>query len=206
MSDTDDRTDRTAPSLSPDPLAQQAEDHAPEAVPSEPDALAAALARIAILEAALAGLKDQNLRILAESENTRRRLRKDAEDMAKFAISGFAKELLEAPDNLRRALDSIPAEGRKTDALLERLATGVELVERELGAIFERAGIKRIDPLGQPFDHNLHQAIFEVPTAEKPAGTVMQVLAPGYLIHERLLRPAMVAVAKVPAPAADGAA
>jgi molecular chaperone GrpE len=178
----------------------------PEA--AAPDPLAEARARVAALEAELAQLKDQTLRTLAEAENARRRLRKDADEAAKYALANFAKELLEAPDNLRRALDAIPPEGRMSDALLERLASGVELVERELGAVFERAGIKRIDPLGQPFDHNLHQALFEVPTAEKPPGTVMQVLAPGYVIHERLLRPAMVGVAKAPAPApaADAAA
>jgi len=159
-------------------------------------------ARIAELEAKYAETKDQLLRALAETENTRRRLRKEAEDTAKYAVAAFAKELLAAPDNLRRALDAIPAEGRKEDALLERLAEGVELVERELLAIFERHGIKRIEALGAPFDHNLHQALFEVETAEQPPGTVVQVLAPGYLIHERLLRPAMVAVAKAP-PAND---
>ncbi|HUC63406.1 MAG TPA: nucleotide exchange factor GrpE [Alphaproteobacteria bacterium] len=163
------------------------------------DALAEAQARIAALEAEIAQLKDQTLRTLAEAENARRRLRKDADETAKYAIANFARELLAAPDNLRRALDAIPPEGRKADELLDRLASGVELVERDLAATFERAGIRRVDPLGQPFDHNLHQAIFEVPTAEKPPGTVMQVVAPGYVIHERLLRPAMVGVAKAPA-------
>jgi len=189
----------TAPKLDPARAPEEAAS-SPETAP--PDPLAEARTRIAALEAELAQLKDQTLRSLAEAENTRRRLRKDADEAAKYALANFAKELLAAPDNLRRALDAIPPEGRKSDALLERLASGVELVERELGAVFERAGITRIDPLGQPFDHNLHQALFEVPTAEKPPGTVMQVLAPGYRIHERLLRPAMVAVAKALEPAA----
>jgi molecular chaperone GrpE len=205
MSDTDDRPDRTEPFFSQEHPAERPEDDASGLAASEPDVLTAALARIAALEAEIARLKDQNLRVLAEAENSRRRLRKDAEEVAKYALGSFAKELLEAPDNLRRTLDSIPPEGLKQDALLERLASGVEMVERELGAIFERNGIKRIDPLGQPFDHNLHQAVFEVPTAEKPPGTVMQVLAPGYMIHERLLRPAMVGVAKAPAADTDSA-
>jgi len=184
---------------------------APEGAEGEPaqaaeapaaETLATPEERIAELEAKYAEAKDQLLRALAETENTRRRLRKEAEDTAKYAVAAFAKELLAAPDNLRRALDAIPAEGRKTDPLLERLAEGVELVERELLAIFERHGIKRIEALGTPFDHNLHQAIFEVATTEKPPGTVVQVLAPGYVIHDRLLRPAMVAVAKAP-PAND---
>jgi len=159
-----------------------------------------AAVRVPALEAEVAQLKDQLLRALAEAENTRRRTRKEIEDSSKYAIANLAKDLLAAPDNLRRALDSIPAEGRKGDELLDRLAAGVELVERELQAIFERYGIKKIEPLGQPFDHNLHQALFEVPTAEQPPGTVVQVLAPGYVIHDRLLRPAMVGVAKAPAP------
>ena len=138
---------------------------------------------------------------LAEAENTRRRARKEVEDTARYAVANLAKDLLAAPDNLRRALDNIPAEGRQADVLLDRLARGVELVERDLHAILERYGIKKIEPQGQPFDHNLHQALFEVPTADQPAGTVVQVLAPGYVIYDRLLRPAMVAVAKAPEPA-----
>ncbi len=152
--------------------------------------------RIAALEAEVASLKDQLLRTLAEAENSRRRARREAEDTAKYAVTGLAKDLVSVPDNLHRALENIPAEGRKADALLDRLATGVELVEREIQAIFERHGIKRIEPLGEPFDHNFHQALFEVPSAEHAPGTVVQVLAPGYVIQDRLLRPAMVAVAK----------
>ena len=155
--------------------------------------------RIATLEAKSAELKDQLLRALAETENTRRRMRKETEDTAKYAVAKLAKDLLAAPDNLRRALDAIPSEGRQGDALLDRLAEGVELVEREMLAIFERHGVRRIEPLGVAFDHNFHQALFEVATADQPPGTVVQVLAPGYVIHDRLLRPAMVAVAKAPA-------
>jgi len=154
---------------------------------------------IARLEAELAGLKDQMLRALAEAENTRRRARKESEDTAKYAVANLAKDFLSVPDNLHRVLESIPAEGRKSSELLEKLAAGAELVEREAHSILERHGIKRIDPLGEPFDHNFHQALFEVPTADHPAGTVVQVLAPGYVIHDRLLRPALVGVAKAPA-------
>lgn len=175
-----------------------------KAVSKNADALKQANEKIGALETEVAQLKDQLLRALADAENTRRRLRKEAEDTAKYAIANLAKDLLSAPDNLRRALDNIPAEGRKSDELLDRLATGVELVERELHAILERYGIKKIDPLGQPFDHNFHQALFEVPTADHPVGTVVQVLAPGYVIHERLLRPAMVGVAKAPPAETNG--
>jgi len=168
--------------------------------PTRPaDVEPAAADRVRALEAEVTQLKDQLLRALAEAENTRRRARKEVEDSSKYAIANLAKDLLAAPDNLRRALDSIPTDGRKGDELLDRLATGVELVERELHTIFERYGIRKIEPLGQPFDHNFHQALFEVPTADEVPGTVVQVLAPGYVIYDRLLRPAMVGVAKAPA-------
>ena len=176
------------------------------AKPAAEQELAAAEAKIAALEAEAAQLTDQLLRALAEAENTRRRARKEVEDTAKYAVANLAKDMLAAPDNLRRALDNIPAERRQGDALLDRLAKGVELVERDLHAILERYGITKVEPLGQPFDHNLHQALFEVPTADQPAGTVVQVLAPGYLIYDRLLRPAMVAVAKAPAAEPGGGA
>ncbi|HLI10143.1 MAG TPA: nucleotide exchange factor GrpE [Alphaproteobacteria bacterium] len=181
------------------PESDAATGDAPERAGAEATAAtiaAAAEARIAVLEGEVAQLKDQLLRALAETENTRRRARREVEDTAKYAIANFAKDVLTAPDNLRRALEAIPAERRQDDALLDKLAAGVELVERELQALFERYGIKKIDPLGQPFDHNFHQALFEVPSTDYPPGVVAQVLAPGYVIHDRLLRPAMVGVAK----------
>lgn len=183
-----------------EPAADAAAEVPPEAAAEEAGAEAAKspAEQIAYLEAKCAELKDQLLRALAEAENTRRRTRREIEDTAKYAVANLAKDLLAAPDNLRRALDAIPAEGRQGDELLDRLAAGVELVEREIHAIFERHGIKRIDPLGQPFDHNFHQALFEVATAEELPGTIVQVLAPGYVIHDRLLRPALVGVAKAP--------
>jgi molecular chaperone GrpE len=152
-------------------------------------------ARVAALEAELAEQKDRLLRALAETENTRRRARREREDVAKYALSGFAKDLLSAADNLRRALDSLP-EAMATDERTRNLLAGVAATERELLAAFERHGIRRIDPYGEPFDHNLHQAIYEAERSEAPPGTVIEVLQPGYLIHDRLLRPAMVGVAK----------
>jgi molecular chaperone GrpE len=152
-------------------------------------------ARVAALEAELAEQKDRLLRALAETENTRRRARREREDVAKYAMSGFAKDLLPAADNLRRALDSLP-EAMAGDELTRNLLRGVAATERELLAAFERHGIRRIDPCGEPFDHNFHQAIYEAERAEQPPGTIIEVLQPGYLIHDRLLRPAMVGVAK----------
>lgn len=157
---------------------------------------AAAEDRVATLEAEVASLKDQLLRAVAETENTRRRAQRDREDASKYAVSSFAKELVTVADNLRRALDAVPAEGREQDEMLKSLAVGVEATERQLFAAFDRAGIKRIDPAGDMFDPNFHQVMFEIENTGKAAGTVVQVLQPGYTIHGRLLREAMVGVAK----------
>ena len=110
-------------------------------------------------------------------------------------MANFARDVLPVLDNLRRALDSIPAEARAADERLGQFATGVELTERDLLSTLERYKVQRVDPLGQPFDHNLHQAVMQV-DSDKAAGTVVQVLQSGYVIHDRLLRPAMVAVSK----------
>jgi molecular chaperone GrpE len=151
--------------------------------------------RVAALEAELAEQKDHLLRALAETENVRRRAQREREDVLKYAVSGFAKELLSVADNLRRALDSLP-ESEVRDERTRGLLAGVAATERELLSVFERHGIQRIDPDGERFDHNLHQAIFEAERPGKPSGTIIEVLQPGYVLHDRLLRPAMVGVAK----------
>ncbi|WP_119460741.1 nucleotide exchange factor GrpE [Rhodospirillaceae bacterium SYSU D60014] len=165
------------------------------------DDLAAALEAS---RAEAAQLKDQLLRALAETENVRRRAQRDREDASKFAVTGFAKDLLPVADNLRRALESLPAEAIEENELLKTLSEGVEMTERQLQAAFERHNIRKIEPLGEKFDSNLHQAMFEVPGSGEPAGTVVQLLQSGYLLNDRLLRPAMVGVAKSePAPSAS---
>lgn len=151
--------------------------------------------RIAELETLVLQLKDQALRALAEAENTRRRTQREIEDNNKYAASNFARDILPVADNLRRAIEAIPAESRMADSALVQFATGVELTERELLAALERHHIKRVDPQGQPFDHNLHQAVMQVDAPGTPAGIVVQVLQPGYTLNGRLLRAAMVAVA-----------
>jgi molecular chaperone GrpE len=151
--------------------------------------------RLAALEAELAEQRDHLLRALAENENVRRRAQREREDAMKYAVTGFAKELLSVADNLRRALDSLP-ESEVRDERTRGLLAGVAATERELLSVFERHGIQRIDPDGERFDHNLHQAIFEAERPGKPSGTIIEVLQPGYLLHDRLLRPAMVGVAK----------
>ena len=155
-------------------------------------------AQVAALEAKVAEQQDRLLRALAEAENTRRRTQREREEATKYAVAGFAKDLLSAADNLHRALGSLP-EAEVGDERTRNLLAGVAATERELLSVFERHGIRRIDPMGERFDHNFHQAIFEAERRDKPAGTIIEVLQPGYVLHDRLLRPAMVGVAKPPA-------
>ena len=145
------------------------------------------------------------LRALAEAENTRRRAQRDIEENSKYAISGFARDILPVADNLRRAIESVSSEARQADERLDKFVAGVELTEREFLAILERHGIQRFDPTGQPFDHNFHQAMMQVDSPTHAPGTVVQVFQAGYTIHGRLLRPAMVTVAKGSGAEATGA-
>jgi molecular chaperone GrpE len=158
--------------------------------------LDAAHARIAELEAALNALNDKTLRALAEAENTRKRMEKERQDTAKFAVSSFARDLVSVADNLGRALSAITPEQKEQNEPLKNIAIGVEATERELLRALENNGIKRVECLGQPFDPNLHEVMFEIDDASKVPGTILQVLEPAYTIHERLLRPARVGVAK----------
>lgn len=151
--------------------------------------------RLAALETELAETKDRLLRALAETENVRRRAQRERDDAARYGASSLARDLVNVADNLRRAVASVP-ESQATDELTRTLLTGVEATERELLNAFERHGIRRIDPQGERFDHNFHEAVIEVESTGQPPGTVVQVLQPGYVMHDRLLRPAMVAVAK----------
>ena len=150
---------------------------------------------VSALETELADTKDRLLRALAETENVRRRAQREREEASKYAVAGFAKELLSVADNLRRALDSLP-EAEARDELTRSLLAGVEATERELLRVFEHHGIRRIDPKSERFDHNLHEAVFEAERSGHSAGTIIEVLQPGYVLHDRLLRPAMVGVAK----------
>jgi len=161
--------------------------------------------RLAAIEAELAETKDRLLRALAETENVRRRLQRERDDAQKYAASAFAKDLLSPVDNLRRALQAMP-EAETTDPRARSLRDGVAAIERELLAAFDRHGLKRIDPKGERFDHNFHQAMFETERPDVPSGTIVEVLQPGYVLQDRLLRPAMVGVAKGGAKADDDAA
>jgi molecular chaperone GrpE len=147
-------------------------------------------------QAEITELKDRLLRAAAELENYRKRAEREREEMAKFAITGFARDLLTVSDNLRRALESIPVDHEKPEELLKTLVEGVEITEKELLNAFKKHGIEKIDPLGKPFDHHLHQAMFEQEDPDQPAGTVVHVMQAGYQLNGRLLRPALVGVAK----------
>lgn len=196
-------TEDKKPAEAADPEAEI--DEAAAAAPDGPgasaadpsdDPLAAAEARIQQLEADISDLRDRSLRALADAENTRRRSERELADARKYASSNFAKDLLNVSDNLGRALESVPEELRERDENFKTLIVGVEMVEKDLLTAFERQGITKIEPLGEKFDHTYHQAMFEVPDSGEPAGTIVQLLQPGYVMHDRLLRPAMVGVAK----------
>lgn len=171
-----------------EPIAEMAE--------NSPEAIARALqAVIDEKDKEVAALKDQALRALAEAENTRRRGERELADMSKYAVTSFARDLVSVLENLQRAVDAVPAELKASQPAVATLATGVEMTLSELLSAFNRQGIVRIDPMGQKFDHNLHQAVAQIETPDAEAGTVVQVLQAGYTIHDRLLRPAMVGVA-----------
>lgn len=180
--------------------AEAEEADGPEAVEVEE----LAETEVEVAEGGEAALKDQLLRALADAENARRRAKKDVDDARNYAISRFAQDLLGVADNLGRALESIPAERRESDEAVKAIAEGIEMTAREFETVLGRHGITRIDPLGEKFDYNLHQALFETAETDQPDGTVVQVFQTGYRIGERLLREAMVGVAKGgSAPAAD---
>lgn len=151
--------------------------------------------QLSALEEEVASLKDQWLRAMAETENLRRRATRDREEALKYASTNFGRDMLSIADNLRRALESCPA-AEELPEPVKALIQGVELTESALLSAFDRHGIKKITPLNEKFDPNLHQAMFEVADGSVPAGTVVQVLQVGYIMHDRLLRPAMVGVSK----------
>ena len=152
--------------------------------------------RLAELEAQVAELNDKLLRAVAETENVRRRAQREKDDASKYAIASFAGDMVSVADNLTRALGSMDAETRAADETVENLMAGVEITLRDLLNTFERTGIKRIEAMDKPFDHNLHEAMFEMEDPAKPSGTVVQVIQEGYTIRDRLLRPTKVGVSK----------
>ena len=151
---------------------------------------------IAKLEADVAEARDRMLRAMAETENVRRRLEREREDTARYAISRFAGDMLTVADNLRRALEAVPAGAMEKDEFLAKLVNGVGATEKNLLQVLEKNGVKKLAPAGQKFDPNFHEVLFEIDAPDQPAGTVVQVLEAGYTIGDRLLRPARGAAAK----------
>ena len=182
---------RSAPETATEPEAVEISGPGAETAPSAEAIDPTDHARVA------AEYKDKLLRVLAEMENLRRRTAREIADTRAYGISAFARDILAVADNMERALAALDAEIReKADAGVKALLDGVELTERELKKVLEKHGVRKFEPLGEKFDPNLHQAMFEMPDPSRPVGTVAQVVQPGYMIGERVLRPALVAVAK----------
>jgi molecular chaperone GrpE len=184
----------------PDAAAHEA--HATEAAEqqsagADEGATEAQLDPVEALQAENADLRDRFLRLAAEMDNLRRRTDREIKDAKSYAVTSFARDMLSVSDNLRRAIETLPEEARAAaDATLTALIEGVEMTERGMLATLERHGVRKIDAEGQKFDPNFHQAMFEVPNPNVPNNTVVQVVQAGYAIGERVLRPAMVGVAK----------
>lgn len=141
-------------------------------------------------------LKDQLLRAMADTENMRRRSERETANVRKYGHTPFARDLVGAIDNLSRAVESAPSDTDVLDETIQSIITGIQLSWTELQSVIEKHGIKRVDPLGEKFDYNFHQAMFEVPTEDQVSGVVLEVVQHGYVLHDRLLRPAMVGVSK----------
>ncbi|WP_306117261.1 MULTISPECIES: nucleotide exchange factor GrpE [unclassified Roseitalea] len=152
---------------------------------------------IAAIQAENADMKDRLLRLAADMENLRRRTQREVADAKAFSIANFARDMLGVSDNLRRAIEAVTDEQREgADETLKQLLEGVELTEKSMLATMQRHGVKQLEPEGEKFDPNFHQAMFEVPNPDVPSGTVVQVVQAGYSIGDRVLRPAMVGIAK----------
>ncbi len=152
--------------------------------------------RIQALEEQIESMKDQMVRALAEAENTRKRAIKERQDATKYAISNFARDIINVADNLRRAIEAVPAEVIKEFPQVKNLTQGIEATERELIRCFEKNGIGKLEPLDEKFDPHFHEVMFETPVPGKENGTIIQVIEPGYMINGRILRPARVGIAK----------
>jgi len=188
MTDPNGQKDNPAnPAQGPEPVVSK-----PYIMPDDPEE-----GSVEALAKEAAEARDKMLRTLAEMENLRKRTAKEVADSRIYGITGFARDVLDIADNLQRALDAVPAETRESaDPILKALIEGVELTERSLLNALEKNGVKKFDPSGEKFDPNFQQAMYEVPDASVPPGTVVQVVQAGYMIGDRVLRPALVAVSK----------
>jgi len=185
-----------------DPMNEQtaapADAAPPQETPAPEQALEAANDRITALEAELAEMKERWMRAEAENANVRARARKDVDDTRQYAVQKFATDVVEAAENLKRGIDSLPPASADQPAIVAKVREGLDGVERNFLSTLERNGIKQTDPVGQPFDPNLHQAMAEQESETHPPGTVIQAWSKAWTLNGRLLRPAMVVVAKAP--------
>ena len=183
-------------SAAADPAVEKELEGVPEHMKNDtPEATDTADAQIAALEEALAAAQQEVLYAQAETQNVRRRMEKEAQDGRAYAATGFARDVLSVSDNLSRALEAIPAEMRESEAM-KPLVIGLEATGRELDSVFAKNGITRIAAMGLPLDPNQHQAMVEIPSADVEPGTIVAEMQAGYMIKDRLLRPALVGVAK----------
>jgi molecular chaperone GrpE len=188
--------DKTDPREANEDQAGPADSSKPETQAAGEDAGAELGADLNALLLENADMRDRLLRTMADMENLRRRTEREKSDTARYAISNFARDVLTVGDNLKRTIEHVPAEAAAQDPALKSFLEGVEITERELLNVLERHGVTQIEPLGQRFDPNCQQAMYEVQDAEVPDGTVVDVMQAGYMIGDRCLRPALVAVAK----------
>jgi molecular chaperone GrpE len=197
MTDPDlQKNDPADPAQASEPVVSK-----PYVMPDDPET-----GSVEALAKEAADARDRMLRTLAEMENLRKRTSREVADARTYGITGFARDVLDIADNLQRALDAVPVEARETaDPGLKALIEGVELTERSLLNTLEKNGVKKFDPTGGKFDPNFQQAMFEVPDPSVPSGTVVQVMQAGYMIGERVLRPALVGVSKGGAKASPAA-
>jgi len=171
--------------------------NAAQAEQTTPETAESAVDPIAVLEAEKDELRDKFLRLMADMENLRRRTEREVADARTYAVANFARDMLNVADNVRRGIETVSDETRASaDDSFKSFLEGIELTERDLLKTLERHGVKKLDPMGQKFDPHVHQAMFEVPNPDVPNNTVVQVVQAGFTIGERMLRPAMVGVAK----------
>lgn len=185
----EDMPENNAENASPEFAAGNAAEGTAEPVADTPESV------IAALQAEVADAKDKMMRALADAENTRRRAMKDREDASKYAVSSFARDLLDFADNFGRAIAAIPEELR-ADERIASIVQGIQAMDTQFANTMERHGIKKIEPLDEPFNPNFHEVMFEAPVPGKPAGIVIQVVEGGYVLNDRLLRAAKVGVSK----------
>lgn len=176
------------------------QDNVQEQAESEENIIDIKDARIAQLEEECAKLRDSWVRSVAETDNVRKRLQRDLEESGKYAITGFAGDMVSVLENLQRAVENVPAKEAKANPTLKSFEEGINLTLQELLRIFQKYGIVRLNPIGEKFNHNFHQAVVQVEKNDVEPGTIVQVIQAGYMISDRLLRPAMVAVSKTSEP------